>query len=101
MLSGRAQSRTGYSVPPQWSDGPGSPRAEPCGQAGQHRDLHRGHDFAGLRAEHREAEDAVVRPDDGLHEAGGPSGRPRAQDGSHRQLYDADGGVAGQRLGLA
>jgi hypothetical protein len=30
---------------------------------GQHRGLHRSHDLTGLRADHREAEDAVVGAD--------------------------------------
>src|SRR5690349_12423541 len=37
-------------------------------QARKHRGLHHGHDFAGLGANHREAEDAVVTPNKRLHE---------------------------------
>ena len=42
----------------------------PIGQLGQNRRLHCGDNLAGLRANHREAENAVVAPaDQRLHEA--------------------------------
>ena len=65
-------------------------RSPVVGHARQHRRLHHGHDLPGLRAEHREAQDAVaLRVDERLHEAARLGDRPRPQHGAHRQLRDA------------
>src|SRR5260370_41744574 len=50
----------------------------------QHRGLHDGHDLAGLGADHREAENAVVTPNKGLHEPLCFVPRLRRQNGAHR-----------------
>jgi hypothetical protein len=56
-------------------------------QAGQNGRLHRGHDLASLRADHRETENAVVvRADQRLHEALRLIGRSCPQHGTRRQL---------------
>src|SRR5437016_5727662 len=58
-------------------------------QVCQHRRLHRGHDLAGLGADHREAENAVVaRADKNLHEALRFVRRRRPSHAAHRQPRD-------------
>jgi hypothetical protein len=59
-------------------------------QGCQHRRLHRGHDFAGLGANHRKAKNAVVTPtDENLHEALCFVRRGGSPHGAHRQPRDA------------
>jgi hypothetical protein len=56
----------------------------------RHRGVHNGHHFAGLSADHGEAENAVViLSDQRLHETVGLAGRLRPEHGFHRQLGDA------------
>ena len=70
-------------------------------EPGQHRGLHRSHDLTGLRADHREAEDAVVGADKDLHKALRFIGCLGAQHAAHRQMPDADRYSLGLRFTLA
>jgi hypothetical protein len=59
------------------------------GELRQDGGLNCSHDFTGLRADHREAQYAVIRTaDHDLHEALGFVGRFRAQYAAHRQFGD-------------
>jgi hypothetical protein len=79
----------GVSEPPIW-------------QVCQHRRLHRSHDLAGLGANHREAENAVVAPTDkSLHEALCFVRRLCPQHSAHRQLRDAHGDALVLRFAFA
>ena len=71
-------------------------------QAGQHRRLHDSHDLASLRADHGEAENAVViRADENLHEALLLADRLRSQDCACRQLANTRRYTLALRLSFA
>src|SRR5215510_1113459 len=68
----------------------------------QHRRLHRGDDLAGLGANHREAENAVVIPTHkSLHEALSFSGCLRPQHNVRRQFRDAHGDALALRFAFS
>ena len=70
-------------------DGVAQPRVR---KLRHHRGLDDGQNFAGLGADHGEAQNAIVaRADHRLHEAGFLLGRLCAQDLAHRQLSDGAG----------
>src|SRR5215468_12179682 len=71
-------------------------------ETGQHRRLHHGHDLAGLSADHRKAENAVVaRTDKNLHKALRFVRRCRPAHRLHRQPCDARGYTLALRFKLA
>ena len=74
----------------------------PIWQVCQHRRLHRGHDLAGLGANHREAENEVVAPaDKSLHETLCFVRRLCSQHRAHRQLRDPRGDALALRFAFA
>jgi len=65
------------------------------GKFGEHRRLHNRHDFTGLGADHREAENAIVAGvDQRFHKSVQFIDRTRSQDGGNGQSGDANGDAA-------
>ena len=67
----------------------------------QHGGLHHSHDLAGFGADHREAHNAVVGINEGLHEPLLFVSRLSAQDCAHRQPRNTHSDPSGLRFALA